>query len=115
MNEYLSQIEITYANFDPIGDTDHDVAVLGLQLPLELLSKYQQLQQDTCELPDPVQFWKESHLAAILHESGKKPRHEYEPLDHILEFLQGKVYAEYSHLSFSHIRLRIEESLEEAL
>ncbi len=111
IEKYLLQIAVTYTDFEPKNDTSSDSASIALLIPLGLITEYQKIKCDANAFPDPVQFWKESNLAAILRNSNKIPTKAYAPLRDVLEFLHGEVECKFTSYSDTLIKLSIDEYL----
>lgn len=111
IEKYLSQITVTYTDFEPQNDISSDSASIALLIPLGLITEYQKIKGDTNAFPDPVQFWKESNLVITLRNSNKIPPKAYAPLRDVLEFLHGEIGGEFTTYLDTLIKLRIEEYL----
>lgn len=111
IEKYLSQITVTYTDFEPQNDTSSDSAAIALLIPLGLITEYQKIKCDTSAFPDPVQFWKESNLVITLRNSNKIPTKAYAPLRDVLEFLHGEIGGEFTVYSDTLLKLRIDEFL----
>ena len=93
VDQYLDQIEVEDANYIPVDGAISDVAYLLLNLPTKMLDEYLRLKGQDKELPDCVEFWKETGLREKLRALGRFPGRVHEPLGDILDFLGGDICA----------------------
>ena len=96
VDKYFDKIIVSYTDYEPMDDAEHDVACLSLLIPRSMLLEYAKLKGKANEIPDPLAFWLETDLITRLEASDKKPVSQHEPLIDILEFLHGRVAAQYS-------------------
>ena len=120
VDTYFDQIRIEDTDYVDTGVPGHDAAYLLLQVPMAMLQEYLQLKGQDQELPNPIEFWKETQLVRRLTHSDKYHGQGHEPLEDILEFLGGEVgvdyQVDYQNLhSSKRIRLAITENLRESL
>ena len=117
VEKYLSEIEIEDADYVPFDDAKHDAACLLLNIPVAMLREYLNLKGQEKNLPDEVEFWKETGLCRRLKSSDRHAGQAYathlpamESFSNFLSYLEGKVQVGYEMLNnLEKIRLRVTE------
>ena len=113
VDKYFDQIEVVNTDFYVTFNYGPDAAYLSLNIPTAMLKEYLTLKGQERELPDEVQFWKETRLVERLAHSNKYHGQGREPLEDILEFLGDEVCGSYQRINSSErIRLIIVEATE---
>ncbi|VVB59749.1 Uncharacterised protein [uncultured archaeon] len=102
IDKYFEQIEIERSDCVPIDNAVSDASELGLIIPLAVLKEYSVLNGLNSEkLPEGVKLWKESGLVKRLRNSGKTVYREHQPLNDVLDYLEGSVWSNYQALNDS--------------
>jgi hypothetical protein len=92
VDRYFGEIEIEYTNYELYDETTYDAADIELLIPVQMILDYQIANNVfDASLPDAVEFWEENGLASRLIGSGKPVRRQHQPLDDIVELLNGDV------------------------
>ncbi len=109
VNRYFGQIEVEDTDYIPVDDSPHDAAYILLRIPTAMLKDYLMFKGQNKELPDGVEFWRETGLAIKLRGSNKYHGQGHEPLDDMLDFLEGDVHIDYQKITEETMRLSINE------
>ena len=94
VDTYFDRIEIEDTDFYPSDGVD--LAFVSLNIPKEMLQEYLRLKGQDRDLPDVAEFWKDTDMLRRLWESDKYHGQGHEPLEHVLRYLDGAVWGEYS-------------------
>lgn len=110
VEKYFEQIEVEDTAFVSIDDAVSNATYLLLNIPAEMLIKYQELEGSGKRLPDGAEFWKKTGLVTKLRNSAKYQDVGRERLNDILDYLEGNVWGSYQELNTpNRIRLDITE------
>lgn len=108
VTKYFDEIQIEDTDYVPWDDAVHDAAYLSLNLPTAVIEQYQKI-QGINKMPDAAEFWHKTELSERLANSGKYHGQGHEPLEDILEFLDGEVQAHWQTITDTRIRLEVYE------
>ncbi len=95
MDKYWDQIDVKDVDYIAFDNAKHDAAYLLLSLPIAMVEEYKVLKDSPNELPDAMEFWRETRLGERLDHSKREYKRGHEPLREILSFLRGKIRVKY--------------------